>query len=121
MLARDRPACRNTVFQNIFASPLSALQFPRLTSIEKNDGMQVAVPGVEDIAYGEPMALRNLMDVAQCRCDLGARDHAVLHIIGRTHPANRSKRVLTALPEQVALLRGSRHAKLACATGHAGS
>ena len=80
---------------------------PGLRAIEQNDGMQVAVAGVKNVADGQsrtcwPTPAMN----AQRGRDLGARHHAILHVVERADAAHRAEGVLAALPQQFALLGG---------------
>src|SRR5258708_999788 len=98
VLARYGTARGNAVLENVFAGLLGALQLAGLAGIEENDGMQVPISRVEDIADGETVALGNLVDVAQRGGDLGAGHHAILHVIRWADAAHRPERVLAALP-----------------------
>ena len=103
----------DAVAQNLLAGRSRLFQLAGLARIEQNDGVHVAVARVEDVADGEAVLLRDLADEVQGGRDLGARHHAILHVVGRADAAHRAEGVLAALPEQVALFGRSRHAELA--------
>ena len=63
MLTRNGAACGDTVFENILAGSLRPFQLARLAGIEENDGMQISIAGMENIADGEIVAFRDFVDV----------------------------------------------------------
>ena len=60
-----------------------------------------------------PYFSRHLADEAQRGRDLGARHHAILHVVRGADAADGAECVLAALPEQLAFFGGARHAELA--------
>src|SRR5262249_59422909 len=67
--------------------------------VEEQDGVDVAVAGVEDVADAEPVALAGAGDRAQDVGDARARHHAVLRAVAGRQPADRTEGALAALPE----------------------
>ena len=53
MLPGDGTSDRDAVGQNLVTAELSPFQFSRLSSVKENDGMQVAVARMEDVADGK--------------------------------------------------------------------
>ena len=74
--------------------------------------MQIPVARVKNIPDLEAVFLSDLVDAPQRGGQFRPRNHAVLHVICRRDPADRPKRVLAALPKQIALVRVPRHAHL---------
>src|ERR1700683_1368298 len=110
MLAGDRAPHRDAEADNFVSRrdcPLELLVIPR---VKKNDGVQVAIAGVKNIADLESVSAANFADMTQRLREFGARNHTVLHIIGRRKPSNRTKRILSPLPQQFAFFIVSREA-----------
>ena len=82
-------------------------------SIKKNDGMQVAVAGMENVSDLETIFCADLIDPPQGVRQLGPRDYSVLHVVGRGEPPNGAESVLSAFPKQGALMLVARHAHFA--------
>src|SRR6516225_11682535 len=82
--------------------------------------MQVAVPGVENVADGEAVLAGDLADEAEGGFDFRARHNAVLDIIGRADAADGAEGVPAALPQQLALFGGASHSEFTRATQRAG-
>src|SRR5579884_2593680 len=112
MLACDGAAGRNTKSKDLVSRELSPFQIARLARVERDDGMHVAITGMEDVTDLEAVLLSDLLDCAQGRCDLGSGDDPVLHIVSRADASDRSKRVLPPFPEKFPLCRGFGYAHL---------
>src|SRR6202050_731579 len=82
-------------------------------SIKKNDGMQVAVAGVKNIADFESVFCAHLVDATEGVRQLGPRDYSVLHVVGRGEPPYGAESVLSTFPKQGALMLVARHAQFA--------
>src|ERR1035441_2264937 len=95
----NRPTSLDAVNQNLLARRARPLHLAGLAGIEKNDGVHVAVAGVENIADRQPVLARRCVDEMERRSDLSARHHAVLHIVSRAHAAHGAECVLAALPQ----------------------
>jgi len=52
MLPGDRPAHRDTQLENLAAQFLGTQQFTGLVGVVENQGMEVAVTGVEHVGHG---------------------------------------------------------------------
>src|SRR5581483_1521544 len=79
--------------------------------IEKDQWMEITVAGVKDVADDQAEALGDLVDPQQRGRELGARDHAIQHIVGRRYTADGAKGFFAALPEQRAFpaIAGAAH------------
>ncbi len=82
-------------------------------SIEKNDGMQVAVAGVKDVADPQPAGRRELRDPPQHRRQLGPRHDPVLDVVVGADPPHRGERRLAPPPDPRALVALGRDPVLA--------
>src|SRR5271157_1310415 len=77
-------------------------KLPRIARVVKDDGMEVAVASMEDIADGEIVFLSDLLNLLEGLGELGARDNAVEDVIAGSEASQRAKGVLPAFPEEVA-------------------
>ncbi len=68
--------------------------------VVQNDGMDVAVAGVEDVADAEPVARARRLDAREDLGEPRARDDAVLRAVARRQAADRAERAFPALPER---------------------
>ena len=75
-----------------------ALQLRGVARIEENDGVQVAVAGVKDVADEAAILLAKLLNVAERLRKLAAWNDAVEDIVAGSDAAERAERVLAALP-----------------------
>ena len=62
----------DTVFENLVAGLFYLLQLARRARIKQNQRVQVAVAGVKNVADGQLVSFRQLMDKAERRRDLGS-------------------------------------------------
>ena len=99
VLAGDRAAHRDADIPESHRSPrrtfLKRAWRPR---IEHDQRMQIAVPGVENVADREPVRFASPPMKRSVGAILRARHHAILHIIRRTESPHRAERVLAAFP-----------------------
>ena len=77
----------------------------RIARVEKNDGMQVAVARVEDIADFEAVLFSDFIDASQCGGKFCSRNHAVLNVIRWREAADGAEGIFSALPQEIAFLR----------------
>jgi hypothetical protein len=73
--------------------------------VEEDDGMQVAITGVEDISDFEAVLAADFLDAAKSGGQFGAGDDAVLDVIRGGKAADRAEGVFAALPEEITLGR----------------
>ncbi len=103
MLAGEHAADLDAELQDIGAERLGALKLARVHAIEDDEGMQIAVAGMENIAEAKPVFGRHLRHPRQHRRQLVARDRAVhAQHVGR-QPPHRRERCLAPGPELGAL------------------
>src|SRR5256884_985286 len=77
-------------------------ELPPIARIVENDGMKVAVAGVENIANVETISRADLADAAKRLRKFGARNDAVENIVAGSEAAKSAKGVLAAFPEKFA-------------------
>src|SRR5690606_42031164 len=89
-----------TLFRSPAGHLLGALGLALTGTVEEDERVEVAVPGVEDV--GDPYAALGgeLLDLAQHLRQRGARDDAVLHEVVGADPAHRGEGGLAALPDE---------------------
>src|SRR5436309_3481128 len=112
MLTRNRSTDRDAKIQDLFSGDLRFFQLAFFSRIERQDGMHISVACMKYIADRNAVLLSNLLNSAQRFRDLRSRHHAILNVIGWTHAPDCSKRILAALPQQVAFSGGLRHSYL---------
>src|SRR4029453_5285255 len=83
------------------------------TLVEQQDGMDVAVTGVEDVADADAMTLGRTRDGAHDVGYLRARHHAVLSAVAGSEAADGAERTFARLPERGALGVVTRETQLA--------
>src|SRR5262245_50331395 len=103
VLAGDAAAKRHARLQDLPASGEHPGHLVGSTLVEQDDGMDVAVAGVEDVADAEPVPLRRRGDGAQDVGDARARHHAVLRAVARREATDGPEGALAGLPECGAL------------------
>ena len=81
-----------------------ALELRCIARIKENDGVQVAVAGMEDVADEAAVFFAQLLDVAKSLRKLAPRNDAVENVVARSDTAESTERVLAAFPEEFALL-----------------
>ncbi len=80
-----------------------ALQRARHAAVEREERVEVAVAGVEDVGDDEPVALGDRVHAGEDLGELGARHHAVVQVVVGRDLRNRAERGLASLPDQRAL------------------
>jgi hypothetical protein len=103
MLAGDGASSIDAILKNHAAGLVRALHLVRIAHIKQDARMQVAVPGVEDVADLQLALLGHALDVAQHLGNVAARDDAILGVVGRRQASEGSERRLATLPQQLAL------------------
>ena len=102
---------QNSMISSAAATALRSCS--RVARVEENDGVQVAVARVKNVADLESVFFADLADAAQRGGQFRPRDHAVLRVVSGRKAADRAERVLAALPQQIALARIAGHAHFA--------
>src|SRR5262249_53285034 len=113
VLAGDAAAERNARLEYLAARRQHPLHLVRVTLVEQQNGMDVAVAGVEAVPDAEPVALAGRGDRSQDVGNPGARHHPVLGAVARRQPADCAEGTLAALPEGRALCLIARDPQLA--------
>jgi len=102
MLAGERAAHFHAVADDFGGGLHGAFELTFVAWIVENDGMKVAIPGVEDIAYIEAVARADFPDMAKRLRKFGARDNAVEDIVAGGEAAESTEGILAAFPEKFA-------------------
>ena len=87
------------------AAATALLELLLVARVKKNDGMEIAVAGVKNIADFEAVLAADFTDAAQGGRKFRARDHAVLRVVGGRKASHGAEGVLAALPEKIAFAR----------------
>ena len=95
----------------------SAARSRLMRAVVTDQRVQVAVSGMEDIRHAQSVLLGQGGDLPEHLRQLGPRDHAVLHVVGRGDAAHRREGRLAGLPEALAVGLVARHADLGRAGG----
>ena len=109
MLAGDGAADFDAQGQDVGAECLGTVKFARLIGIEQNQGMQIAVAGVEHVGAAQAVLHFHRLDADQDLGQLLARDGAVHAVVVGRDAARRREGVLAAGPELHALRFRLRH------------
>src|ERR1700680_3788163 len=104
MLARNRTALFDAEAEDLLACRAATLDLFGVAVIEQNERVQIAIAGMKNVADGEPVFFRDLLNKPQRRRNLAARHHSVVHVIRRTGASHCSERVLSPLPKPLPLL-----------------
>jgi hypothetical protein len=113
VFAGDGAALLDAVFEDGFAGFGGLFEVAGLVVIEEDDGVEIAVSGVEDVADGEAVGLGYGLDMAERGGDFGSGDYAVLNVVRGTDAAYGSEGVFAAFPEEVAFFGGFGDAEFA--------
>src|SRR3954464_10544739 len=103
VFSRDRATHRDAKPQNLFTRSLRPFQIDFPARVKRQNRMHVAVTGMKNVTDGNVVLAADIANCLKRLCDLRARNDAVLDVVRWAHPSDRSKGVLAALPEQVAL------------------
>src|SRR5271167_503659 len=105
MFSGDGSAHIDAEFYDLVGRGDDAAELVLVARFKKNQGMQVAIASMKDVSDLKPVLLADFVDMTERGRQFGARDHAVLHVIGSREATDRAKCVLAAFPQQVALVR----------------
>ncbi len=119
VLARDGAAQRHAGLHDLPAGLVHPLELIRVARVEQDQGVQVPVAGVKDVAVLEAVALHDLGDLRQGIGQQGARHRAVIDQVVRRQPRHRSEGAAPSFPEAAALLGAGGIPDLAAAVGRA--
>ena len=103
VLTGEHAADLDAKTQDVGTKLLRFLQFPRCIGVIEDQGMQVAVAGMEDIGDAKSVFGRQLTDAAQDLGQAATRDAAIHAVIVRSNAADGRKGVLAAGPKALAL------------------
>src|SRR5271157_1357456 len=103
VFAGERTTQLDTIAEDFMGSGDGVSKLQRIAWIVKDDGMEVAVTGVENVADGEVVFLADLGNLLQGLGELGAGNDAVEDVVAGSEASQRAKGVLAAFPEEVAL------------------
>ena len=103
VLTGERAAHFHAVADDFGGGLHGAFELTFVAWIVENDGMKVAIPGMEDIAYIEAVARADFPDMAKRLRKFGARDNAVEDIVAGGEAAESAEGILAAFPEKIAL------------------
>ena len=109
MLAGQRSARVHAVRQDLGRDFDRLLRLTGNPLVVADERMQVAVACMEDIADTQSGPLLERANPPEDLGQLGARDHAVLHVVVRRHASHRGERRLASLPDPLALRLIFRH------------
>ena len=99
MFARDRSAHFDAKLNNFIGALHCAAKLSFVARIERNDRVQIAIPGVKNVADLEAILFSDFFDALERGRKFRARDHAVLHVIGWRNAPHGAERVLAAFPK----------------------
>jgi len=103
VLAGKRAADFDAIADDFGGGFEGALELRRVAGIVEHDGVQVAVPGVKDVADLKAVLIADLPDAAQSLRKFRTRNDAVEDVIAGGQAAERAESVLATFPEEVAL------------------
>ena len=109
MLAGQHAADRNAEFQNIRAAGLGLFRVAGLIGVIEDQGVQIAIAGMEDIGDAQAVPGGNFLHLAQHQTQLVARNGAVHAQIIRANRRHCRKGVFAPGPELQPLLLALRH------------
>ena len=99
MLASDRPTDGDTPRHDLAHRRMYTARGIRVIRVVRDVGVQVAIAGMEDVAYPHSMPRADRLDLLQQVGELRARDDRILHGQMRRHAPHRAERFLPPLPE----------------------
>ena len=99
VLAGDGPSDLHTQLQDLAAQFLGALQLSGVVGVVKDQGVQVAVAGVEDVGHRQSVFLGQFRRAAQYLGQEAAGDGPVHAVVVRGQAAHRGEGGLASLPE----------------------
>ena len=105
VLAGERPADFHAIADDLGGGFEGAFELRGIPGIVEDDGVQVAVAGVENIADLKAVLLADLLDAAQRLRKFRTRNNAVENVIAGSKAAERAESVFAAFPEEFAFGR----------------
>src|SRR6266705_2870852 len=105
VLAGERPADFFAIADDFSGGFKGAFELGGITRIVEDDGVQVAVAGVKNIADLKAVLLADLLDAAQRLRKFRTRNNAVENVIAGGKAAERAEGVFAAFPEEFAFGR----------------
>jgi len=103
VLAGERAANFDAIANDFVGGGDGAFEVRRIARIVEDDGMEVAVTGMKNVADLKTVGFGNFGDAAESLRELGARDHAVENVIAGSEASEGAEGVFAALPEKFAL------------------
>src|SRR5215469_3555145 len=103
MLARERAANFDTIANDFSRCLHGALKLTLVAGIIENNGVEVAVSRMKNIADVEAVAGADFADAAKGLRKLGSRNDAIEDVIAGSEPAECAESVLAAFPKEFAL------------------
>ena len=100
VLAGNRTADRHAEFEYPLAESLGRLELAGLVGIVEDQGVQVAVAGMKDVADSQSVLRRQGIDAFEYGAELVARDGAIHAVIVGRDASGRRERGLAPGPEQ---------------------
>src|SRR6266702_7631162 len=105
VLAGERPADFHAIADDFGGGFEGAFELRGIPRIVEDDGMEIAVAGVKNIADLKAVLLADLLDAAQRLRKFRTRNNAIENVIARRKPAERAEGVFAAFPEEFAFAR----------------
>ena len=103
VLAGERAADFHAVANDFGGSLHGALELTFVAGIVKNNGMKIAVAGVEDVANVEAVLRADFADATKRLRKLGAGNDSVENVVAGGEAAESAEGVFAAFPEEFAL------------------
>src|ERR1700722_21036675 len=113
MFSRDGSAHVDAEFYDLVGRGDDAAELVLVARVKKNQGMQVAIASMKDVADLKPVLLADFVDMAERGRKLGPGNHAILHVVRGGEASDGAEGVLAAFPQQVALARVTSDANFA--------
>src|SRR5260370_37810471 len=107
VLAGERTADLHAIADDFGGGFEGAFELRGITRIVEDDGMQVAVAGVKNIADLKAVLLADLLDAAQRLRKFRTRNNAVENVIAGGKAAERTERRFPPFPREVAVARAA--------------
>jgi hypothetical protein len=115
VLAGESAADLDAIADDFVGGGDGSLEMRGIAGIVKNDGVEIAVAGMKDVADLESVGFSDFRNAAKGLRELGAWDDAVENVIAGSEPAKRAESVFATLPEELPL------AGVACDANFAGA
>ena len=105
MLAGNAAAAGEALEEDFFAGREDPFYFFRVTLIEQEDRVEIAVAGVEDVDDADLVLRADFADAPEDVRQLSARNDAVLRAVAGAEAADRAEGLLAGLPKLQPLFR----------------